>query len=202
MFLLDTRFWCAMIALGMIVLGVFMVQNEAGFWDIVEAELLLMVYGACLLATFACCGEVIEDFAYAKGSEKFAAILFIPLCAVGCVLGARYGGDLIYRGISALLNGTSIDLNQVFTMGGSILGEYPKSLYIIGAAMTPIAWPIISGPICRYRWWIPSLLGAALVGALGTLVWLVAAMLIVGAVVMVIVAVIAFIIKYFLVDEE
>lgn len=175
----NPAFLCCVTAIVMIVVGVVMYQNETGFWDFLETEMLLMIYAAVLIFTILSAEEWLDDFLFGTGGEKLAAILFIPICAVSAMLGARYGGDLIYRGISALIQGIDLDLSRSFSMGHSVLGEYPTPLYWVGLAVTPTAWCALSSAVCQYRWWIFAALGAAFIGVLSSLVWLYAAALIV-----------------------
>lgn len=178
----NPAFLCCVTAIIMIVVGVVMYQNETGFWDFLETELLLMIYAAVLILTILSAEEWLDDFLFGTGGEKLAAILFIPICAVSAMLGARYGGDLINRGLDALIQGIDLDLSGSFTMGHSVLGEYPTCLYWVGLAVTPTAWCALSSAVCQYRWWIFAALGAAFIGVLSSLVWLYAAALLIIAV--------------------
>lgn len=201
-FLLNPAFLCCIAAIVLIVVGVGLVRNDVGFWDFVETELLLLLYEVFLICSLLSAGKLLEEFLDGSGGEKLAAILFIPLCVAATVLGARYGGNLIYRGIDALINGTSLNLQEPFSMGHSVLGEYPQSRMIVGLAVSPTVWMLLSMFTIQYRWWIPAAIGAAILGALATLVWYVAAALLVYVFIVVAGAVVVFCLFHQLTNDD
>lgn len=201
-FLLNPALWCCIAAIILIVVGVWLVQNDVGFWDFIETELLLMLYEAFLISSVLNAGRMLEEFLDGSGGEKLAAILFIPLCVAATVFGALYGGDLINRGINALINGKSLNLHESFSMGHSVLGEYPQSLIVVGLAVSPTVWMLLSMFTIRYRWWIPAAIGAAILGALATLVWYVAAALFIYVCIIVVGAVIVFLLFHQLTSDD
>ena len=184
-------------ALLIIVMGVALYQNGVGFWEFIEGELMMLLYLSVLISAILV--AELDEFAYGSGGEKFAAILFVPLCAAATALGARYGGDLIFRGLDALITGEAVDLSRSFSMGNSVLGEYPVCLWVIGLAFTPISWMATANFAIRYRWWLFCALGAALIGALSVLLWIAAAMIVVYvlAVAIVVIVIISIIVAWF-----
>lgn len=164
------KFMTFLLTVAIILVGWIMISNECSIWEIIEAESNLIVCGGLFIALIWMEDGMLQWFRWADGAERLKSILFIPLCVAACMLGARYGGEFIARCIDALLEWKPLDLKAEFTIEGSVLGEFPKNLWVLGAAYAPNTWIICSKMASRVRMWPVALVAVFVLGSLPILV--------------------------------
>ena len=144
-------------------------MKDYGFWDIVEAEMHLLIWATCFILAFTSDNGPMEWFGDGWFREKITAILFLPVCVGICYYAARYGGDFLYRCVDALLKWEKLDLSGEYTRLPGILGEYHDELYRLGLLYSPTIWAICSKTSNRFRRWPIAIIFAALLGSLAGL---------------------------------
>ena len=164
-----------LMVVALILVGWYMSKEEYYFWDIVEAEMHLLIWSLCFIFTFANDEGPLSWFPDSRASEKLKSILFLPLCVGVCYYAARYGGDFLMRCIYALLKWKPVDLQGEFGIGQSVWGTFPDVLYKFGLAYSPIIWATVSKLARSFPGWLLAAFCAALLGSLvGTLTYIIA----------------------------
>lgn len=154
----------------LIGVGVYMSNEDCYFWDIVEAEAHLLIWGACFILAFTGDNAPLEKFRDGGFAAALKSLAFLPVCAAVCYFSARYGGDLVTRCMEALLKWEPVDFSPEFTTLGGVWGEYPQYLFTMGLAYSPIIWAVCVGLTRKLRYWPVAVLVAALLSALTALI--------------------------------